>query len=1121
MAQTNHSVLGEGLKLYTDGMRRMVKERLIEAHPNDWWGRGIISSLSDSQRRNISREIEKNPDIARDDLIDANLLVPIVTKRFDTVFAGTFHNFRQTQSWLTQVSEARNTWAHPRSGDVLADDAAHALYAMVQLLGAAALPEAELVETMRRTLLGIAPSDQKTEEEPVEDSKAQPARRGTLPYWWEVCTPREGFRDPAHIDESLFAATLGGVFAGSAREEYLDAERFLSQTYFTENLAQIVRDIISRMNGGEGPAVTEIQTPFGGGKTHALLTLFHLINSPELALSVPGVTEALGDLRVPTGARVLVFDGQEMGTESIQKEDGTTISTLWGELTHQVDTSIYLKLMMGADESGVAPGNAVFRQVLTQAAPCLILLDEIVSYLVKLRYTNSQRNRNLYRQTIQFLQETLQLASNVPGVCVLLSLPKSRREFGGLDPEQLRNELNILDELQPRADRVVSKRTPVNDDDIYVLMSRRLFESTDSNVAGQVAAAYRQVYERTPGQYDTSVMTTDYTKQQVAAYPIHPELIDVLYKKWSTAPDFPRTRATLQLLASVVADQWVNRREAHTIQSAHVNLERERIRTRIVSAAGSGGGFDGVVAADIIGSDAHADMQDERRGGDYARFHIARGVATTLLMHSFGGLERGGATMQELRLGTVAPNVGPEYVTEVLGSLEESLWYVHREGEALKFQTRPNIYRVIAQTAEGQVASLVAERLRNEVERAIGSETGFRVLPWAAGDGQLPDNPEPTIAVLEPRYAVADSEDSGKSGGEERVRQLWDRVGGGLRQWRNALILVVPDQELWGRAEEAVREVLAYESVAASPEAQALSQAEIADLKSRGEDKKSSLRSSVVTAFRWVFYPEENGLALVSLPVPATAGEHSASRTVKRLSDQDYGAPKVLSKMGAVYFYSKVAPHLWKDESVPLDLAETSRRFPQWTYLPILPDREKTLRDCLREGVGQKLWAVAIGDTDTDTYQKLIETTDEFDLLNSLFDGSASLVKGDRLSTIRLELGGEAESADLGEEQSGSGEPEGTSGGTDPKGKGSQPDLIPPPSRRLARIRLAVNGLSIGRTTNLQPYLFKVIQDQDAGAELNLTIEVTSDAGISEESLNQRIVEGFSQLGIDVDWQEE
>ena len=100
---------------------------------------------------------------------------------------------------------------------------------------------------------------------------------------------------------------------------------------------------------------------------------------------------------------------------------------------------------------------------------------------------------------------------------------------------------------------------------------------------------------------------------------------------------------------------------------------------------------------------------------------------------------------------------------------------------------------------------------------------------------------------------------------------------------------------------------------------------------------------------------------------------------VQRLSDQNYGAPKILPKMGAVYFNSKVAPHLWKDRSELLDLSEALRRFPQWTFLPILPNREDTLRACIREGVSQKLWAVAIGDAKTSSYQQLIETPDALD----------------------------------------------------------------------------------------------------------------------------------------------
>ena len=210
-----------------------------------------------------------------------------------------------------------------------------------------------------------------------------------------------------------------------------------------------------------------------------------------------------------------------------------------------------------------------------------------------------------------------------------------------------------------------------------------------------------------------------------------------------------------------------------------MDLERERIRTRVVSAAGSGGGHDGVVTADIIGGDTHADYQDQRRGGEYAQFRMSRGVATTLLVHSVGA-----ACVPEpplhLRLGTVSPNVGTEYVTEVLNTLEESLWYVHRIGKLLRVQTRPNIYRVTAQTAENQPPAAVADRLRQDLEKAAGSEIGFRVMPWAGTD-RFPDSAEPTVPILNPRYAVSGSEDNGDATGRGTINQLMGPSG-----WRAA-----------------------------------------------------------------------------------------------------------------------------------------------------------------------------------------------------------------------------------------------------------------------------------------------------------------------------------------------
>lgn len=1116
MPENNHAALYQGLKLYLEAMRRYVRERLSDRYGDAWWESGVRRTLTDAQRQRLDQEFKRSPGKTRLDLLDPPHLSRVIGGNFDAVFGRDFGDFKETQSHLARVEVARNRAAHPRSGDLPADEVGYDLYAMAWLLKRAGQPEAEEVERLRSSVLGIG-----TAPAPAPSGPSVPsAPPGALPYWWQVCEPHEAFTNPASIDESLFAATLGGVHAGAARDEYKRPEVFFAHTYFTESLRQMVRDVAARLAGRQGAPATELETPFGGGKTHALLTLYHLFKSPDASLAVPGVREALGEIDIPRNVRVLVFDGYEFGTEPMQKENGASVWTLWGELAFQADPLLFHRLVMASDERGEAPGNAVYRQVLTAAAPCLILIDELVSYLVKLRFSNTRRTQNLYRQTVQFVQELLQEVGNVPGVAVVLSLPKSQREFGGLDPQEIQQQLGVVPELQARADRVVSKRTPVSDEEVYTLISRRLFRRRDPEAAEQVARAYRDLYQRTPNLYDPSVLSADYLQQQREAYPLHPELIDVLYKKWSTASDFPRTRNVLQLLAAVVADQWVYRREAYTIQSAHVNLERERIRTRIISAANAGPGYEAVIAADIIGGDAHADALDQRRGGDYARHHIARGVATTLLMHSFGGGERLGAQPWELRLGTVAPNVGPEYVTDLLGVLEQSLWYVHREGERLRFHTRFNIYRMIAQLAGELPAAEVAERLQAAFDDAVGRADGFRALPWAGSDGAVQDRPELTVAVLEPRYAVEQDNGSGPPAGREAVERLWDRVGGGLREWRNALILVAPDRDRWRMAEEAMREVMAHEKVLDQAEAGKrtgleVTQRELEDLRRRAREKQAALRTSIVTAYRWVFYPEEDGLHAVALPVPATQGESIVQRAVDRLADATYSNPKVLRKMGAVYFNAKLAPRLWKDPEAPLDLAEVSRRFPQWTYLPMLPDREATLRACIREGIREGLWAVAVGEPDSDAYQALIDRPEDLDEVVTLFDGSAWLVRGALLERLRAQF----RPAPAAPPEGPTGEPEPGPSGPEGPPRGGPAD-IPPPPRRLLRVRLRLDDLSVAKTSNLQPYLFKVLQEQDAGARLTVTIEVTSTAGIAAEVLDRRIVEAFEQLGISVRWEE-
>ena len=251
MAQTSYEALGQGLTLYTDAMRELIRERLATALPNNWWEQGVLRAVSRQQADNLKRERDRNPDVHQAELLEPVHFRPIVTRNRG-VFGTVFPKFQAADSYLSAAVQARNDWAHRRSGDILVEDAEFALNAMARLLTMAQLSEAEEIEAIRKRVLHI-------EDEPALAPAPAPVaetrdrwRLARCPYWWQVCEPREGFRDPGQVDEGLFAATLGGVFAGAAREEYLNPALFLSQTYFTENLTQMTRDVVNRLSGGRG-----------------------------------------------------------------------------------------------------------------------------------------------------------------------------------------------------------------------------------------------------------------------------------------------------------------------------------------------------------------------------------------------------------------------------------------------------------------------------------------------------------------------------------------------------------------------------------------------------------------------------------------------------------------------------------------------------------------------------------------------------------------------------------------------------------------------------------------------------------------------------------------------------
>ena len=128
---------------------------------------------------------------------------------------------------------------------------------------------------------------------------------------YEVIRPHKDIR-AGNFDESVFAADLSDVIADRGPLEYRDAQTFFRKTYPTQGLVNLLSAIVSRLSGkGKGEAVIQIQTPFGGGKTHSLIALYHLFTAPQELQGSEVVSEVLkkADLKAIPTARIVTFAG--------------------------------------------------------------------------------------------------------------------------------------------------------------------------------------------------------------------------------------------------------------------------------------------------------------------------------------------------------------------------------------------------------------------------------------------------------------------------------------------------------------------------------------------------------------------------------------------------------------------------------------------------------------------------------------------------------------------------------------------------------------------------------------------------------------------------------------------
>ena len=245
--------------------------------------------------------------------------------------------------------------------------------------------------------------------------------------WREVVIPHPDVLEGT-FQQSEFAADITAVRKGKATQEYQDPIDFFQRTYITEGMEMLLMQVAQRLNGTGGEPVIQLQTAFGGGKTHTLLAVYHLTTRNcelnDLA-GIPTLLDKAGMMDVPR-ARVAILDGQAHPPGQ-PWEHG--IRTLWGELAYQLGKEEGYELVKVADTNGTSPGKDVLRTLLETYAPCVVLIDELVAYIRQF-----QEGQNLsggsYDSNLSFIQALTEACKLVPNAVLLGSLPESTVEAG-------------------------------------------------------------------------------------------------------------------------------------------------------------------------------------------------------------------------------------------------------------------------------------------------------------------------------------------------------------------------------------------------------------------------------------------------------------------------------------------------------------------------------------------------------------------------------------------------------------------------------------------------------------------------------------------------------------------
>ena len=954
MAITNHERVGKAMNLLRAGLGPFVQREFShEFGPKDALP-GARSYFGHGSRLSTHGDLTE---------WDSAALLSVMVYSWKDVFRKTLGHTER--SLVGELLDWRNKWAHQERFS--SDDTERALDSTARLLTSISAPQADAVAQMRRELRRLVIDEQtRTEQRKAGGSLIAPAAAEVLRPWRDIVTPHADVAS-GRYQQAEFAADLWQVHLGEGGEEYRNPVEFFRRTFLTESLERLLVGGVQRLTGHGGDPVVQLQTNFGGGKTHSMLALYHLASGmpPNELPGVDAIMAAAGASDLPAVRRVVLVGNKISPGNPVTKPDGTVVRTLWGELAYQLGGAAAFARVTEDDQRATNPGDTL-RELFNEYGPCLILIDEWVAYARQL-HDAPDLPGGTFETQFTFAQALTEAARASEHCLLVISLPASDTsgsphaqaddvEVGGIRGRE------ALDRLRNVVGRVESSWRPASAEEGFEIVRRRLFEPLAGDNFKQrdvTARAFAELYQSQRGEFPPECGTVDYERRIQAAYPIHPEIFDRLYTDWSTLVKFQRTRGVLRLMASVIHSLWEKGDRNPLILPSMVPIDDARVQfelTRYLSE-----NWVPIIEGDVDGPNS-LPLRIDGEITNLGKLRATCRVARTIYLGSAptSGATHRGIEDRRIKLGCVMPGESPQVFGDAIRRLADGATFLYQDPPRYWYATQPTVTKLAEDRAlqlernPDAVHAELARRLETDLgfkPRDAGRRSDFARIHLLPRDGgEVPDELDTRLVVLDAEHAYTRGQ--GPNPAEAAAQTILESRGSAPRLYRNTLVFLAADKVRLQDLDEAIRRYLAWTSILGEKDELNLDPHQVRQAETQHDSADGAVAARLPETYQWVLVPTQTD---PRTPMQWQASRLSGSdplavRAARKLSTDDL----LVTKLGPTIVRRALDEiPLWRGDHVPV--RTLVQDFAQQLYLPRLTG-PSVLAEALRSGVGSLTW---------------------------------------------------------------------------------------------------------------------------------------------------------------------